>query len=247
MASPEDSMKNLPDNMNSGLRLVLKKTVGFLLRLLFGLRLVRSERFLETGPCLVVANHKSLLDIPALCTQVKPWLYFVAKRELFEGKFAARFLRWWGAVPIDRENISIASVRQIKTLIQEGKHVVIFPQGTRVKDDSKRSEYRVHTGTLHFASRFNAPVIPVCVHGDFRFLGRTEIVFGNPLFLKSMPKGKDSKAESERMATDLMEFIYELGENPDTAKPHTGFSLTQEETTERLEKHMLKWAKDQSK
>ena len=178
-ASQQNARKPLPENMNSGLRRVLKAVVNVLMRLVFRMKYLYKERLPLEGPALVISNHQSYLDIPALCVNIKPWLYFVAKKELFESRFGNRFLNWWGAVRIDREKPSMSAVREIMDLLRQKKHVMIFPQGTRVKDPRTRDHYPAHAGTMHFATKLNVPVVPVCIHGAFKPFHRVEIVSVN--------------------------------------------------------------------
>ncbi|MCD8499057.1 MAG: 1-acyl-sn-glycerol-3-phosphate acyltransferase [Clostridiales bacterium] len=43
------------------------------------------------GPVLLVANHTSLLDIPAIHMRLKPWIYWVSKKELFKAPVIGSF------------------------------------------------------------------------------------------------------------------------------------------------------------
>ncbi|MGI6546278.1 MAG: lysophospholipid acyltransferase family protein [Fastidiosipilaceae bacterium] len=224
--------KELPDNMNRGMRLFIKRSINLFLHLFFRIRYINKENLPVEGPALVIANHKSLLDIPALCVNVEPWFYFVAKKELYNSWIGSRFLPWWGAVQMDRDNVGMGSVREIMGLLRRNKHVMMFPQGTRVKDESRREDYPAHSGTMLFATKLKAPVVPVCIKGKFRLFGRVDVVFGKPMYLRPMPKGANSKELRERMNEDLMRFIYDLGDHPDTATPPASIAYSMEELAE---------------
>ena len=87
-------------------------------------------------PYVLVSNHQSYLDIPVLFRAVTINLYFVAKKELKKIPFLGWYMMATGMIFIDRSNRakSIASLQRAAKLIQKGKSVIMFPEGTRSKD-----------------------------------------------------------------------------------------------------------------
>src|SRR5690554_1601878 len=112
-ADSKENKHNLTEKMNSGGRRFIRVLVNGLMHMLFRMEYVNKDKLLQEGPVLLISNHTSLFDIPAIHVNFEPWIYFVAKEELFKNKFANRFLRWWGAIPINREKTSLSSAREI--------------------------------------------------------------------------------------------------------------------------------------
>ena len=85
-------------------------------------------------PVVIMANHQSQLDIPALFVATNCTLGFVAKKELTKVPILNHWMVKIGCVFIDRKNRSAAR-RSIETAAQIiGTHpMVLFPEGTRSK------------------------------------------------------------------------------------------------------------------
>lgn len=109
---------------------------------------------------VLVSNHQSFLDIPVLFRALIINLYFVAKKELKKIPFLGWYMMATGMIFIDRSNRnkSIASLQRAAKLIQKGKSVIMFPEGTRSKDgylaDFKK-------GPFMLARQADVEVLPV--------------------------------------------------------------------------------------
>lgn len=122
---------------------------------------VKGLEYLDIGRSYVlVSNHQSFLDIPILFRSIIINLYFVAKKELKKIPFLGWYMMATGMIFIDRTNRtkSIASLKKAAKLIQKGKSVIMFPEGTRSKDgylaDFKK-------GPFMLARQANVEVLPV--------------------------------------------------------------------------------------
>ncbi len=121
---------------------------------------------------IVVANHQSMNDIPALIWRFSPWkLIFIAKRELSKGipSISYNFTRG-GAVGINRKDgaEAIQLIREMGERAQrEGRSVCIFPEGTRSRTGElkKFSEggFRALCESLP-----NALIVPVAIHNSWK-------------------------------------------------------------------------------
>lgn len=214
------------------LRRLVKISASGLMHILFGMRCVGKENVPRRGPALIISNHTHFFDIPAVFWKVHEWIYFLAKKELFAEGFPRFVLTRWEAIPIDRDNPGMCSIRSIMNHLRDDHLVAIFPEGTRLKDPSERATHPPKAGIVRFATKLNVPVVPVSIHGRFGFRSGVRIVYGRPFFLRPMPKGA-SRAEVQQVADRLMDHIYELGEHPDTAVPDPSIALTPEELTDQ--------------
>jgi 1-acyl-sn-glycerol-3-phosphate acyltransferase len=83
------------------------------------------------GPLLVVANHMSIADPPALGFMLGRRAYFMAKEELFRNKFIAYFIYKFGAFPVYRGRSNRDAFKKAIDLLNQGNVLVMFPEGKR--------------------------------------------------------------------------------------------------------------------
>lgn len=143
-----------------------------LLLWLAGTRVVAEglEALSEREPQVLVCNHASLLDIPALFAALPVSLRFVAKIELSRVPVFAGAMRRAGHVFIDRadRDQAIAAMRRAGRRMQrEGLTLVLFPEGTRSRDGRLRPFKK---GAFALAAETGTAVVPVAIHGGARVL-----------------------------------------------------------------------------
>jgi 1-acyl-sn-glycerol-3-phosphate acyltransferase len=137
------------------------------------------ERLPHKGAAIVVANHRSHLDILVLLTLFPLWsvprVHAVAASDYF---LRNRFLAWIslnliGIIPLQRTLTKEAThpLQACFDALEAGKTLIIFPEGTRSTGEHMAP---LKYGIWYVAKRFpEVPVIPVYLQG----LG------------KAMPKG----------------------------------------------------------
>lgn len=140
-----------------------------------GLEHVDPER-----PLVVMANHQSLLDIPALLGWLPVSLRFVAKRELSRYPVFSAAMRGAGHVFIDRTDPAQAvgtMEEAARRMSEEHLALGLFPEGTRSSDGRLR---RFRRGAFALAVETQTAVVPVAVEGGWRLLpkGRRRLVPG---------------------------------------------------------------------
>src|SRR3954465_13864774 len=117
------------------------------------------------GAVILASNHRSFLDpfVVGICLN-RP-VYFVAKKELFDRRLLGWFLNRLGACPVKRGESDEESVETAKQILARGDALVIFPEGTRIREGSLG---RAKRGVGRLALETGAPVVPVAVHGTER-------------------------------------------------------------------------------
>jgi 1-acyl-sn-glycerol-3-phosphate acyltransferase len=129
---------------------------------------VRHEERLPEGQCVVVCNHASYLDGPALMAALPPRFAFVIKREMSAVPLAAVVLRRLGSVFVER-NRSQASgdARRLLRDAARGNSLVFFPEGTF---DPRPGVHKFHAGAFASAVRAGCPLVPAVLRGTRRAL-----------------------------------------------------------------------------
>jgi len=130
------------------------------LRVAFHLKVSSPGNVPAAGPLVVVANHESLLD-GFLVALVFPRrrLTFLSSSYLFEQPVVGPFLRFAGALPVQRHGGNLGSFREAIRILQRSGTVAIFPQGGVTSDE-------ILGGAVYLALKAQAPLLPLHITGS---------------------------------------------------------------------------------
>jgi 1-acyl-sn-glycerol-3-phosphate acyltransferase len=149
----------------------------------------------DRGPMIILPKHQYWTDIPIVSLAFKPLLYFVAKKELFKYPLVRDYLSFLGGLPVDRKQSirTLDSFKALVSLLRAGEKIVIFPEGTYVRNGVGSGKSRLLEMILRFQSElgYSIPFIPVGIRygGRSGWRRRVEVCIGSPLFAE-----KDSDA-----------------------------------------------------
>ncbi len=166
--------------------------------------------------CLIVANHRSYIDIPVLYSILSG--VFLAKREVMDWPILGFAARAAGTIFVERDNTESRSAarEEIKKRLLQGERIYVFPEGT-TSEGPRLLEFK--NGVFVLASESDIYVLPVAIQysdkndawlGNDTFIGHffrtfckkelyVKIVFNNPV------KDKDP----ERLRKFVHRRIYE--------------------------------------
>jgi 1-acyl-sn-glycerol-3-phosphate acyltransferase len=132
---------------------------------LFRILDIRSEglEHLRTSPPVIIAPvHRSNLDSLIVGTLGQRRLPTLAKESLFKIKP----LGWWiaglGAIPLDRNAADREATTAARKILDSGKPLMIFPEGTR---QTGQRIGELFDGTTWIASKTGASIVPVGIAG----------------------------------------------------------------------------------
>ena len=223
-ADPTKSASARPDNKNKtaqtpplaqhldgwrGVRRFSNMLAWLLTHLLYRVRYEGTENVPTSGPLLLVSNHTSMIDIPAIHTYLKPWVYWVSKKQLFTKPVIGEFFKRMGCVPVDRDKVDLQAARGILGTLAAGRIIGMFPQATRVPEE-KLTEMLPRTGVAHFAIKAGVPIQPVAIAGRFGFFRRTRVIFGKPFKLQASAHQRYTHAEMMEFTIQIMQQVYSL-------------------------------------
>jgi 1-acyl-sn-glycerol-3-phosphate acyltransferase len=103
-------------------------------------------------------------------------VHFMAKYELFKIPIFGKIFYQLGAFPVKRGGVSKESFKTAITLLDSGKVMCMFPEGTR-----NSSTGTMYKGAARIALKSNATVIPVAIVGKYKWFRPMKIVYGAPL------------------------------------------------------------------
>lgn len=175
------------------------------------------EHLPATGPALLVANHISYLDpvyTAVFVHQAGRIPRFMAKASVMDLPVIGRIARRLEQIPVHRGGSDArGSLRDAIRALDEGKIVIIYPEGTITRDPGFWP-MRARTGVARLALECDVPVVPVAhwnthlvydhYHGKkFRPLPRRRIVMqaGPPVDLSAF-RGRPVDSALVREVTD---------------------------------------------
>ena len=171
-------------------------------------RLRRAGRqHIPAGPMILAANHRSFLDPFVIGCCLRRPVYFVAKKELFENRLLGWFLNCCGAFPVRRGESDEESVQTALMLLERGEAVVIFPEGTRIREGGLGEPKR---GVGRMALQSAAPVIPIAVIGTERARPRRVLIRPVKVVVRCGPPLRFPRVEapSPRLARGVTDRIW---------------------------------------
>lgn len=186
-----------------------------LVRSVFRLRVEGRENLPAAGPYILVANHASDLDPPALSASL-PWealrrVYWSGDRgRLFASALSRRFCRAVHIFPVD-ERAPGATLAMAEEVLARGNCLVWFPESWRTPD-GKLQRFRPGIGALLL--RRPVPLVPTWIDGTFEALPRTRrmpkahplrVRFGTPIDPTSLVQaaGGDPVAIASRLREEV--------------------------------------------
>jgi 1-acyl-sn-glycerol-3-phosphate acyltransferase len=178
--------------------------VRVLFNMFYRLRVYGHGRMPTQGAVLIVANHQSYLDPPAIGVSIcSRHLDFVARLGLFESsRLFAGAIAALNSLPIKEEGGDAAAIKEVLRRLDAGRAVLIFPEGTRSEDGAMHEFKR---GVAVLVKRARCPVLPMAVEGCYdawprgtgfpRLFGaRVAVAVGRPITHEELMKGTADEA-----------------------------------------------------
>ena len=193
--------------------LAFTKITGIIPAYLF----LKPRVFLENGAkrrlpknCILVSNHKSLLDF-VLYLVVFPFntIRFLMAEVLYnKGAFFGFLLNSWGGIKVERDARDFSFVSECLEILDNGGKIGIFPE-SRLPINGKPFPFT--TSTAFIAMHSNAPIVPVYTNGRYGIFKRTSVCIGKPFYISDYMKEGLSEEEQIKHLTDVIESkVYEL-------------------------------------
>ena len=154
--------------------------LNFYYNLNYKFRVYGRENLPKNKPFIIVSNHYSYSDPTIISLATYRANAYIAKKELFDDPKISELITFLGAIPINRENPSHATLKQFKKAIEAGWSVGIFIEGTR--NQSREKLTRLLDGAS-FMAKFGGEldVIPLGIVGGGEKKQALEVYIGKPI------------------------------------------------------------------
>lgn len=168
---------------------------------------------------IIISNHCSNFDPPAIGVSLPFPIHYFAKKELFRTPLMRAILKSCLTIPVDRTNPSLESIKNTLEVLREGHPLLIFPEGTRSPDGTLQ---KPRQGSGMIAYKAGVPILPVYVDGTFNVLPRGatfprlkkyRIYVGTPYKIDYDSIGKVSKKDAYMTVSQQMITKIELLKN----------------------------------
>lgn len=181
----------------------------FLLLFMFRIKRQGIENVPKSGGVIYAANHKSCYDPIVIAATSKRQLTFMGKKELFSFKPFGYILKSLGAFPVNRGKGDVGAVKTGLTILKQEKVMMIFPEGKRV---DKGEIVPAKPGVAMFAIHAKAPVVPIKIEGEYRFMHKIKVIYGKPMYFDEYYGQKLSSDELQGLSQNILDTVYGLGD-----------------------------------
>lgn len=166
-------------------------------------------------PCIIVANHRSAIDGVLITSKLRQKIskntFFFAKEKHWRSSFARFMARKNNVILMDINKNLRESLQQMSAVLENGKNVIIFPEGTRSKD-TNLNPFKETFAIISIEK--NVPILPVVIQGSERVLfkkikfprlfARIKVDFLKPIYPQ---KGDTAKELRDKVAQIIEQAI----------------------------------------
>ena len=175
----------------------LLRIVSVLIKIIYRVRVNGIENFKDDEPIIISANHIHIFDPVILATLTKKQIFFLAKKELFDKKFSAKFFSKLGVIPIDRENTDLKAIKSCFRVIRSGN--------TRVKtiDISNMKK-----GVALIALKNKVNILPIHIEGTYKIFSKITVDIYPMIEISDFENMEDAEA-IDKLTEELFYKIYQ--------------------------------------
>lgn len=148
---------------------------------------------------LFIGNHRSYFDIVLTYARCRNLTGYVAKKEMEKIPLLSRWMKILHCLFLDRSDIR-EGLKTILTAIEHIKNgisIMIFPEGTRNKNDSELELLPFHEGSFKIATKSGCPIVPVSINNSsaifedhLPFVRSVPVIieYGKPIYPKDLSR-----------------------------------------------------------
>ena len=156
---------------------------GTYYRIACGMKIKGRENVPKDRFFIVASNHVSAIDPFLIVDAIGRNVAYMAKRELFETPVAKFFLDLLGAFSVNREKLSVSTIKTAMGIKKTKWVLGLFPQGTREIDGNLDN---ISRGFAGLAKTLKCDILPVGIVGAIKkerkpFESHIKINIGKPI------------------------------------------------------------------
>lgn len=197
---------------------IVRFLIWLVAKLLWRIRFEGLENVPRTGAFVLAPVHRSFIDFGLISALTRRPVGFMGKESLWKNRYFGAFISHLGAYPVNRGAPDRESLRRTLAILEGGKPLVLFPEGTR---RSGPVIEHLAEGAAYVASRAGVPIIPVGIGGSERALPkgkalprlvRIQVLVGEPLMPAPIAEGArhPSRRAIKELTVQLQKTLQDL-------------------------------------
>ena len=179
---------------------IFKPILGLVYRFYYNPKIIGKENIPKTGPIIVAGNHMHVMDQCGPILATKRVIHYMAKKEYFDGRHRW-FFKMMGCISVNRSIHDDVAKGEAMKVLEDGKALGIFPEGTRNKTDKFLLPFKF--GCVSMAKKTDAYIVPFAVTGTYKFRSKNLVYrIGKPFKVTKMELA-DANKRLEKAIGDL--------------------------------------------
>lgn len=157
-----------------------------------------------------ISNHQGNFDIPLLMSSIDRPKGFISKIEAKKIPIIAEWMSLLNCVFMDRSTLkgSAGAIIEGIKVLKQGHSLVIFPEGTRSKQD-QMGEFK--SASFKLATKAGVPIVPITIDGSYKLMelnnGKIKPAHVKLTIHPAIPTKGLSKEDLERLPEQVYEII----------------------------------------
>jgi len=172
-----------------------KPILGTIFKLYYHPTIIGKENIPKEGSIIIAGNHKHVMDQCGIIVSTKRVVHYMAKKEYFDSKWAW-FFKYTGCISVDRSIHDEHAKDEALNILNKGKALGIFPEGTRNKTKEFLLPFKF--GCVSMAKKTDSYIVPFSVTGDYKFRSKNLVYrIGKPFKVSDDLEKANKKLEKE--------------------------------------------------
>lgn len=181
---------------------ISKGILSVFFKLFFHPKIIGRENIPETGGVILAGNHRHIFDPCMPIISTKRPVHYMAKKELFSGIFGW-FFKLVGCIPVDRGHDNTLAKNEAIKVLEEGKVLGIFPEGTRNKTNDILLPFKY--GAVSMSKKTNAYIVPFAITGKYKLFNNDLTIKFGKAFIASSDLDEANNLLSDRIKGLILE------------------------------------------
>jgi acyl-[acyl-carrier-protein]-phospholipid O-acyltransferase / long-chain-fatty-acid--[acyl-carrier-protein] ligase len=139
--------------------------LGFVMSRHYKIDVQGMQNIPQKGGVLLLGNHISFVDWAIIQIACPRPVHFVMEKSIYDRWYLQWFLKLVGCIPIQAGAQSKAALAEIATLLDDGKVVCLFPEGTLSRTGNMATFRKGYERAIELTNDTSICIVPLYLHG----------------------------------------------------------------------------------